>query len=145
MTQQVLAPSARNPRLPAGCKSVNILGRVHVAVVPRPAIGTSPVPDFQRHGLLVGAASRTGLATREPAVYRHYLPPVPRRLVLDLPAELAHPHVGNRASEVMVLQHPRHVQIFQRDHVGASDNRRGGLVQEVGAHRRDVGVGSSRP
>ena len=32
VTQQVLAPSTRNPRLPGGCKAVDILGRVHLSI-----------------------------------------------------------------------------------------------------------------
>jgi hypothetical protein len=43
MTQQVLAPSTRNPRLPAGCKAVDIFSGGHVAVLPRSAIGTRPI------------------------------------------------------------------------------------------------------
>ena len=140
MTRQVLAPSTRNPRLPAGCKAVDILGRVHVAVMPRSAIGTRPISDFQRHGVLITTARATGFATRKPAVYCHHLPSVPVRFVLDLPPELAHADIGNRAREAVVFQHPGDVQIFELNHVSAANNGRGGLMQEVSAHRRNVGM-----
>jgi len=140
MTQQVLAPSTRNPRLPAGCKAVDIFRRVHVAVLPRSAIGTRPISDVQRHLFLIRAALATGFATRKPAVYDHHAPPVPVRLVLDLPAEFAHAHVGNRSRDAVVFQHPGHVQVFQLNHVGTANNLSGGLMQEVSAHRRNVRV-----
>ena len=90
--------STRDPRLPAGCKASDIFRRVRIAVVPGSAIGTRPVPHRQRHFGLVRTAVATGLATWEPAVYHHHAPPVPRGFVLDLPSELAHADIRNRAA-----------------------------------------------
>ena len=145
MAASFLSPSTRNPRLPAGCKASDIFRRVDIAVVPGSAIGTGPFPNPQRHDFLIATAVATRFACRLPAVYYHHLPPVPIRFVFNLPAEFAHADIGDSARKAVVFQHPGHVQVFQLNHVRAADNRRGGLVQEVGAHRRDVGVNLSNP
>lgn len=132
VTQQVHALSTRNPRLPAGCKASDIFRRVHIAVMLRFAIGTRPVPHRQRHFRRVRTAGRTGLAARKPAVYHDHWPPVPRGFVLDLPSELAHADILNRAGQVVILDHASHVQVFQRDDIGALDDGRGGLVAAGG-------------
>jgi hypothetical protein len=63
--RQVLAGSARNPRVPHGCKLQNILGRVLVAVVVRTAI-TGPFTDLQRHRKQAGSDRRDN--KRQPCV-----------------------------------------------------------------------------
>ena len=140
MTQQVLAPSTRNPRLPGGCPHSDIFRRVRVAVVPDSAVRARPISNRQRHFRLVRPATRTGLATRKPAVHHDHGSPVPRGFVFDLAAKLAHAHVGDSAGQTVILDHARHVQIFEGDDIGAFHYRSRGLVQEVGAHRRNVGV-----
>lgn len=105
-----------------------------------PAIGAGPGTDFQRHGFLIAATFAANLAGRRPAVRNHYLPAIPRGLVFDLATEFVHSHVTNRARQVVILHHAAHVQIFQGNHIGAADDRCGGLVQEIGPHGGNPGV-----
>ena len=140
MAKQVLALSTRNPRLPAGCKASDILSGANIPIMPGSAIGTRPISDFQRQGLLIGTATRTGFTGRREAIHHHHLAAIPRRFIGDLAAKFSHTHVGNRARQAVVLDHPLDVQVFEGDDIGAADYRRGGLVQEVSAHRRNVGV-----
>ncbi len=118
----------------------NVLGRVHVAVMDGAATRARPSSYVQRHLDHAMAATATGLAGRRPAIHDDRFAPVPPGLVLHLPPELAHAHVGDGASEVAVLHHPLHVQVFQGDDIGALHDSRGGLVQEVGAGGGDMGV-----
>lgn len=56
-----------------------------------------------------------------------------------MPSELAHADILNRAGQVVILDHASHVQVFQRDDIGALDDGRGGLVAAgAGAAARSV-------
>lgn len=141
MTAQVLARSTRlKSRVPHGTKLQDIPGRVDIPVVSRSAIGARPRSNRQRHFRLVAPAVATGLAAGKPAVYHHHLAPVPVGFILDLASQLAHADIGYRARQVVILDHALDVQILQHDHVGAFHDSRGGLVQEISAHRRNVGM-----
>ena len=103
MTAQVLARSTRlKSRLPGGTEFQDIFGRVHVAVMPRSAIGARPHSNRQRHFRRVAPAVATGLATGKPAVHHHHAPPVPVGFVVDLAAQLAHADIGDCARQVMI-------------------------------------------
>ena len=69
-----------------------------------------------------------------------HLAPMPRGLVFQLTAKLAHTDIGNRARQVVILHHPFDVQVFNSDHVGAPDECGGGFVQEVRTTGGDAGM-----
>ena len=117
MIRQVQAPSTRNPRLPAGCKAIDILGRVHVAVMSCSTVGTGPFTNRQRHLLAIAPTVGTGLTGRRKAVGDDHFAPVPRGFVFNLPPEFAHADIGYRARKVMILHHAADIQIFQRQGV----------------------------
>jgi hypothetical protein len=59
-----------------------------------------------------------------------------------LPAEFTHADISDCAGQRMVPDHALDVQIFQHNHIGAFDEGRGGLVQEIGALRSDIVISS---
>ena len=69
----------------------------------------------------------------------------PGRFVLQLPAELGHAHVGDRLGQMVVLQHPAHLQVFQHDGRLGSRQPAGDLVQGVAADIRHPGVLPCQP
>lgn len=73
---------------------------VHVAIMDSAAVRARPDSHAKRHLDDPMAAAMTGLAGRCPAVHDDRFAPVPPGLVLHLPPELAHAHVGDGASEV---------------------------------------------
>ena len=96
-------PSAQQP-IPHGLfrldgEPQDVLGRVHVSVVDGAAAWARPGSHVQRHLEHPMAAAMTGLAGRRPAIHDDRLATVPLGLVLDLPPELAHAHVGYGAGD----------------------------------------------
>lgn len=145
MTQQVHAPSTRKPRLPGGCKAQDISRRIDIAVMVRSAIGTRPLSNGKRHFVSVAPAVGTGLTGGRKAVGDNDLASVPVCFVADLPLEFVHPNIGHRARQGVIFHHAADVQIFQRQDIGTANQGRGGLVQEVGSHRGDMGVNLGDP
>lgn len=88
MTTQVLAPSTRiSSGVPRRSKFQNDLGRVHVSVVASCTVGTRPLPNRERHFLLIAPAVATGFTGRGPAIHNNDLAPSPGGFVFDLAAK----------------------------------------------------------
>ena len=85
-------------------------------------------------------AFRTGLAGGRKPASNPQFSAIPRGLVFQLPPELSHANIGNRARKVMIFHRATDVQIFQRQHIGTANQGRGGLVQEIRATGGDSGV-----
>ncbi|GAA3123274.1 hypothetical protein GCM10010466_12740 [Planomonospora alba] len=77
-----------------------------------------------------------------PAVDDDQAAAVPLALVLQQAAELTPPAIGDGAGQGPVADHPRDVEVFDRDHVVVADQPRAGLVREIGAGAADLRVGA---
>jgi hypothetical protein len=67
---------------------------------------------------------------------------MPGRLVFDLPAEFAHADISDCTGQGVIPGHALDVQILQHNHIGAFNDGRGGLVQEIGALCGDIVISS---
>lgn len=141
MIAQVLAPSTRITfGVPRRSTFQNDLGRVDIPIMASLAVGTRPFPNRERHSLLMAPAVTADLTGRYPAIHHDDLAPSPRGFVFDLTAKFAHAHIGNRASQMVILQHSLDVQVFQGDDIGPPHQGCGGLVQKVLTHGGDTGM-----
>lgn len=135
--------SAGIARIAAGYGSTSrkdVLGRVHVPVMPGAAGGTPPRPHRKaKRGSLVPALI-ADLAGRVPAVDRHQAPSSTRTLVLELTTELTPGSIRDRTGHAPVPYHPGDVQILDDDQVVVGDQAAAGLVQEVGPRVTDFAM-----
>jgi hypothetical protein len=109
----------------------DVYRRVLVAVVARAARGARPDPDIERHLVADCAARGTRLGARIPAVALDERLAGARGLVFQKSRQHAPAHVGHRLRERVVLQHPLHIQVLDRDHLVLAHDAMADLVQVV--------------
>ena len=118
----------------------NVLRRIHITIVVPAALGAVPFPGCQRQFLQILPAVKAPPARRVEPVRQPQFPPVPPALVLHHPPEFAEPRVQDRAGKGVVLDHAAHVQVLEGNHVKATNEVGGGLVQVVPSGVGDAGV-----
>lgn len=127
-------------KLRHACRN-DIERRVVVPVMNRPAIGTGPASDGQRELVELVAASRAGLARRQPAVHDNQSPAIPLAFVLKLPADLSPACIADRASEPGVTNHVLDCQVLDGDNIELPDQTSRELVCCVLALMSDLAMG----
>lgn len=108
-----------------------VLGRVNVPIVPGATTRTRPVPG--------GKGQLREQVPADRACFRTGVPPIDDNegatgtltLVFKLPAELAPSSVTDHAGEALVPYQAPHVEILDRDQIGAADQTGGCPVQKV--------------
>jgi hypothetical protein len=114
--------------------------RTYVPVVPGAAGRALPRPGIQAQRREQVPARTARLRARVPAVNHDQPPSRLGRLVPQHLPEGAPAAVGDGLGQLPVADDVAHGQVFDRDHVMAADQGRGGAVQEVGAGRADFPV-----
>jgi hypothetical protein len=79
------------------------------------ALRTVPFPFRQPQVGLAVAAPVTPLAGREEGLDRFKPTPIPCPFVLQLPQKFTPTRVADGSGEMMIRQHPRHVQALDKD------------------------------
>ena len=93
----------------------DILGGIDVAVMVRAAMRAVPRPNVKRLCLGDRTTLGTGLGAREPAVAFDEGFTFARRFVFQKSNQHSEAHIGHGPSELVVLQHSLHMQIFDGD------------------------------
>lgn len=105
---------------------------VDVPVVDSSAVRASPLPGSQVLGSgPLSTADGAELAGREEAVYGDHLFPVPRRLILQLPPELAPGGIQDRPGQLVVLDHVLRSQVLNADQIVVPDKLGRQLVEHI--------------
>ena len=111
--------------------SQNVLRRVHVPIVGRPAGQAHPLPYVQRHRVGNVPALGAPLARWEPAINLNQPSPIPLALVPKLSSELTPSSVTNGPSKRVICHHASHVQVFHHNRLVFTDELYAQLVKEV--------------
>ena len=93
----------------------DILGGIDVSVMVRAAMRAVPRPNVQRLCFCDAITLGTGLGAREPATAFDEGFTFARRFVFQKSNQHSEAHVGHGPSELVVLQHPLHMQVFDGD------------------------------
>ncbi|GEM_PF-2219606 len=86
------------------------------------------------------ATAAARLAGWLPPICQHHPAAIPGRLVEQLPLELGGAYVGYRLRQMMMLQHPHHMQVFHDNHLLGFRKMRCDLMQRVLALIGDLPV-----
>ena len=116
---------------------------IHIPVVPNAAPWTRPMPCGE--GKLSEQAPTRGarLGARVPAVHDGQGAAMANSLIFEHGPELRPACARDSASQTVVTDHTRHVQVLNRDHVVTAYEVSADLVQEVPPRIGDPGVRSS--
>ncbi len=97
-----------------------------------------PVPITESQVLLDVPATTASLAGREEPIYLNDLPPVPRRLVRQLPKYLKPRAICDCPRKTVVLHHVLHRQRLHHDDLVLVNQFLGGLVDVIAPHVLDL-------
>jgi hypothetical protein len=111
--------------------SFEVNGCVQIPVVQGVAAFTNPETMMQLQFLIDPATNRTGLGTGKETVDPFDLAATPLAFVRQEGSKAAPARVGNGFGQMVVLEHPTDVEVFNLDEAEPVDNPAAGLVQEV--------------
>ncbi len=104
------------------------------------ALRARPLPHRERHARHLLSTLGADLAARIPTVhYNDRLSPL-CRLVFSLPPEFAKAHIRNLPSELVIFEHPGHVEIRNGDHIKSLNAQGSPLVQGIRPDIRNPGM-----
>src|SRR5262245_10928454 len=115
----------------------DVFGRVMISIMPRAAIGTSPITVRERKFLMTMTTVRTQLRRWKPTTDKNKVSVAPSSLVFDLSKGLTMRCVFDRFGK-LGFRHAFEVQRLARDCAVFIDDRSGKLMSEVGATVSDL-------
>ena len=93
----------------------DVSGGVHVPIVRRAAGPARPLPLAQLQPFPDNPAGPTGLGRGKEPIDLHEVASVPRALVRQHPDKLAPSGIADRAGQLVIADHPEHVQVLDHD------------------------------
>lgn len=116
----------------------NILGRVDIPVVNRAAMSARPRPHIERHAFADRTATRASLRAWEPSTALYKSLTGTRGFVFQKVRQHVPTNVGDSPSEIVVLKHPLHIEVFNGDDLVFVDDSSRKFVKVVFAGARNA-------
>ena len=115
----------------------DILGRVDIAVMVSPALGTGPSAHTQRERVQQMSTGGTGFATREPSVDCHNRDAGRLRFGFNHADRRADRGVRQGTGQAVVLDQAPEMEVFEIDGIEPTHERRTELVQAIATRISD--------
>ena len=112
--------------------------RIQIPIQHQPTLFTVKDPIREGQLRIDPATATTPLAGGLPPIRQDHSRPIPVGLVEQLPLELGEPHIADGLSQMMVLEHPTDIQIFDDQHGLGSRQPGRDLMQRVVPLIRDL-------
>jgi hypothetical protein len=119
---------------------MDVLRGIDISLVLGATCGAHPFTDSKRKGVEDMSTGKATFRRGIPLVNLHQVPPVPLRFVGQKGHKLIPPHVTDRFTQLVVLEHVLHLQALHTDRLVFTDQACRELMQEVTAAISDASV-----